>query len=199
MSDNTNTNVESEYAAENVEQTRALIASGAFPASIAAALLEGLRKLEQRGSDTPLDEWGNVKVGQSTLTVPAILAVLEAEASDKPLSVRLAAHLQGMTDATSSCTDLRNNPPRRTVVGKGGEAIGTPISMRSSSFQYRGLTLGGSLKAADTNAGRLKKLAALHDKPQSEEVGGQGENGQSETVAGLADLGELAEVTESAE
>lgn len=170
---------EAVQALHGIEALRAIM--GQFDPAVQAIIDRSIREANNAASALNFDEWGNIKLGASKSSLPSVLAILEAEQADPPLSVLIRDHLNGMNDAQQDCRNLRNNPPRRTNVGKNGEGVGTPIKMRNDSFVFNGLAIGGSIKAADTNAKRLRKLAAVHDIAETTEE--TGETADTETAA----------------
>lgn len=141
----------------STEELMALLASGKITGAAADMLRRAAMLDAAAASPLKLDDWGQMRVGQvSKISLPCILAILEAEYSDEPLSAQIATHLSGYRSCGESCTNLKNNPPRYQSGAKKGE----PIVIDNDAFLFKGLGVGGSTKAADANVKRLQDVAA---------------------------------------
>lgn len=156
MSDNVNTtNATTENAAPQitVEQLLAALREGNLHPDAAALLRQGLRPQSQSGP-IAFDSWGKIKLGGTEVSIAACCGVLELEyQTGKPLSVLLAEHVRDYRDAAQSTSSLKDNPPTKSD--------GSAIELRGDTRVYRGLSLGGSVSAADKTVARIRKIAGL--------------------------------------
>lgn len=103
------------------------------------------------------DVWGKVRLGATDASISAVCGVLDRTLGVKPgetLLDQLELLLRDFTDAATSTTSLRDNPPVNT---KTGEAM----EVKGESRMFKGLNMGSSISAADKTATRIRKLWAL--------------------------------------
>lgn len=140
---NANGNGSGVEAQVSLDQLRAMLDAGKLSPELAAVAKTALDAHDMANGALEFDGIGRVQfkgagTRPSTPSTTEMVLVLQAERSDKPLSIRLAEHL---ADYKSAAED--------------GEEVNTGYP----SIRFRGLNLGSTDKSADRNVATIRALA----------------------------------------